>query len=442
MKLTTAEVAAATGGEELGDTVTVSGVEHDSRRVSGGELFVPIRDVRDGHDFIDDAASRGAAAVLTEREGSSVPAVRVADTQAALTALAAFGRSRFGGDVVGVTGSVGKTTTKDLIAAALAPALPVHASFSSYNNVLGVPHTILGAPEETRVLVVELGANAPREIADHCEVARPTIGVVTRVVPAHTEGFGDVDGVARAKSELVAALPASGLAVLNADDPRVAKMARLTSARVMTFGRNGDVYARVLSVAADLRPTLEVRSPWGKITFTLGVRGEHQAANAAAAMAVGASLDVGFEAMAEALESARGPALRMDLQLGRSGMLVLDDSYNANPASMEAALRALAAIPGRRHLAVLGVMAELGELEAQEHARIGRLSHELGLEVVSVAAPGYGTPDFPDAESARVALGDLGKGDVVLVKASRRAKLERLAASLRSETGVRATPRM
>ncbi|HEX4107573.1 MAG TPA: UDP-N-acetylmuramoyl-tripeptide--D-alanyl-D-alanine ligase, partial [Solirubrobacteraceae bacterium] len=425
MRLTTPEVAAATGGEQIGPAIAVEGVALDSRRVSGGELFVPLRAERDGHAFIAAAMQAGAAAYLTEHGANGGPAVRVDDTLRALTALASVGRERFGGEVVGITGSVGKTTTKDLLAAALAPGLRVHANIGSYNNALGVPHTILGAPEGTDVLITELGANAPGEISDHCALARPTIGVVTRVASAHTEGFGGgLEAVARAKGELIAALPDTGVAVLNADDPRVAAMRSLTGARVVTFGeQSGEVSARVLGVDADLRPTLDVQTPWGSVEIHLGVRGAHQAVNAAATVAVGGILGVELAAMARALEAVQGPTLRMDLRRAPSGLIVLDDSYNANPASMQAALRALMSVPADRRVAVLGAMAELGSSSADEHARISRLGDELGVELLSVGAPEYGVPDFPDAAAARAALGPLGEGDAVLIKGSRRAGL-------------------
>jgi UDP-N-acetylmuramoyl-tripeptide--D-alanyl-D-alanine ligase len=432
MRLTTAQLATIVNGEQLSETVEVDGIALDSRRVQGGELFVPIKDARDGHDFIEPAMQGGAAAYLTERETDGGPGVRVRDCRAALRALAVWAREQLTGEVVGITGSVGKTTTKELIAASLAPRYSVHANIASFNNELGIPHTLMGAPRDTDVLVAEIGANSPGEIAAHCEVIRPTVGVVTRVASVHTEGFGDIEAVAREKGALIASLPASGLAVLNQDDARVAAMRPLTEARVLTYGSAGDVRAQVVSVSPSLQPVMDVQTPWGEINgLTLAVAGLHQVGNAAAAIAVAASLGVSLEEIAGALESVSGPPLRMDLRRGDSGALVLDDSYNANPTSMEAALRSLAALPARRRIAVLGVMTELGDEGPAEHRRIAQLAAELGIELLAVSAPEYGVSVVPDSETALKALSGLAEGDAVLVKGSRAAKLELLATRLR-----------
>lgn len=434
MRLTTSEIATVLEGELLGEPVQVDGVALDSRRVRGGELFVPIRDARDGHEFIADALRAGAGAYLTERVEDPGPGVRVQDCRAALRALATWARGQLDAEVVGITGSVGKTTTKDLLAAALAPALTVHASAASFNNDLGVPHTLLTAPEGTRVLVAEIGANAPGEIAALCEVIRPTIGVVTRVAPAHTEGFGGVEEIAREKGALVASLPSSGLAVLNHDDARVAAMRALTDARTLTFGAAGDVRARVVEIGPTLRPVIDVDTPWGAISrLELAVRGAHHATNAAAAITVAASLGVELEAIAAALATTAGAPHRMDLRQARSGALVLDDSYNANPESMEAAMRALAKLPARRRIALAGAMAELGADGPAEHQRIARLAGDLGIELLAVGTPDYGVEVLPDADTALTALAGLGDGDAVLVKASRSAGLDVLAARLRGD---------
>jgi UDP-N-acetylmuramoyl-tripeptide--D-alanyl-D-alanine ligase len=436
MRLTTTDIATITGGTVLGEPVQVVGVALDSRRVRGGELFVAVRDARDGHDFIADAMRAGAGAYLTERREDAGPGVLVEDCRIALTALARWARGRLAAQVVGVTGSVGKTTTKDLIAAALAPRYAVHASVASFNNDLGVPHTLLTAPETTQVLVAELGANGPGEIAAHCALARPTVGVVTLVTPAHTEGFGDIDAIAREKGALIAALPATGLAVLNVDDPRVAAMRTLTDAAVLTFGAAGDVRARIVAMGPELQPIVALDTPWGSISeLPLALHGAHLVANAAAAVAVAVGMGVDLGAIAGALRSASGSPLRMDLRRGASGALVLDDSYNANPASMQAALRALAALPARRRVAVVGVMTELGERGPREHRRIAALASELGIELLAVDAPEYGVAALADADAAVAALQGLGDDDAVLVKGSRRARLEALAARLRDLGG-------
>ena len=434
MRFTTAEVAAATGGRATGDAV-VDGATIDSRTGAGGRLFVAVVAERDGHDFVPAAVEAGAAAVLVER-GSwpGVVAVEVDGTAAALADLGRSARARLAVPVIGVTGSVGKTTVKDLCAAALATSRPVAASERSFNNELGVPLTLVNAAADVEAVVLEMGARGPGHIAALCAVAAPTIGVVTVVAAVHTETFGDVDGVARAKSELVAALPPSGTAVLNADDERVAAMAGATPATVVRFGRSpaADVTATEVAVDDALRASFTLRSPWGAAPVRLAVRGEHQVGNAlaaaAAALAAGAPLDAVVDGLAAP------PASPWRMAVGRSpaGVVVLNDAYNANPTSTRAALRALAALPARRRLAYLGTMAELGDGAAAAHAEVAGDARDLDITVVSVAEPRYGTEAVADvAAAADHARGlGLGEGDAVLVKGSRVAGLERLAEAL------------
>jgi UDP-N-acetylmuramoyl-tripeptide--D-alanyl-D-alanine ligase len=359
----------------------------------------------------------------------------VDDTLDALTGLGRVARSRLSAEVVGITGSVGKTSTKDLAAAALAAAVATTASERSFNNELGVPLTLANAPEGTRVAVVEMGARGPGHIRNLCVVARPTIGVVTAVAAAHTEAFGNLQGVARAKGELVEALPPEGAAVLNADDPRVAAMAGRTAASVVTYSALGasgaDVVAERIELDDDLRARFVVRSPWGRAAVRLEARGAHQVSNALAAVAVAARCGVGVEAAGAALEAARLSPWRMELHRTGSGVTVLNDAYNANPASMAAALHALADLPARRRLAVLGEMAELGARAGDEHRAIADLAQRLGVDLVAVATDAYGVPALADVDAAAAALGGiLRPGDAVLVKASRVAGLERVAALL------------
>jgi UDP-N-acetylmuramoyl-tripeptide--D-alanyl-D-alanine ligase len=433
VRFTTAEVADATGGEAHGPECSVDGASIDSRTVAGGELFVPLKGQVDGHQFIEAALAAGAAAYLTEQEPRGGSAVQVASTADALTALgaAARGKARDDAVVVGITGSVGKTTTKDLVSAVLATAMATHASPRSYNNEIGVPLTLLNAPAGTQALVLEMGARARGDIETLCRIVRPTVGVVTRVAAVHTEGFGDVDGVERAKRELVEALPERGTAVLNADDPRVARMAAATSARVVTFGAAGDVRPTLLDVDGELRPLVRIATPDATFEARLAARGEHQVVNAAAAAAVGWVCGVPPVGLRRGLEEAPLSGQRMALSPGRDGLRVIDDTYNANPPSVEAALRSLVRLPARRRVAVLGPMAELGTEEIPEHARIGRLAAEMGVEVVAVGTPHYGVePVPPDEVQARLA--HLGAGDVVLVKGSRVAGLEHVADALRA----------
>jgi UDP-N-acetylmuramoyl-tripeptide--D-alanyl-D-alanine ligase len=434
MRMAAADVAAAAGGKLVGPDVQVEGATIDSRQVNPGQLFVPVVATRDGHDFISDALAAGAAAYLTAREAlEGTTAVEVEDTLAALAALGRWARDRLPDRVVGITGSTGKTSTKDLLGAVLAGEGPCAVSQRSHNNELGVPLTLVNAPDDARAAVVEMGARGPGHIRWLCGLAHPVVGVVTNVSLSHTEFLGSADGVAAAKAELAIALPASGVAVLNAEDARVMAMARLTSARVLTFGvEAGDVRAAGVEVDGELRPSFVLETPWGRQPVRLALRGAHQAANAAAAAAAALALDVELAAVAHGLASAAASPWRMEVGRSPGGLLVLNDAYNANPASAEAALRALASTEAHRRVAVLGPMLELGSVSAAEHRRIADLARDLGAEVVVVGTDEYGLESHPDAEAALAALDPLGPDDAVLVKASRAAGLERLAARLLS----------
>jgi UDP-N-acetylmuramoyl-tripeptide--D-alanyl-D-alanine ligase len=438
MRFTTTEIAAVTGGEVFGRDVAVEGSGIDSRRIEPGQLFVPIVAERDGHDFIAAATKAGAGAYLTSGPIEAGIAVRVADTAAALTALGRHARSRLPERVVGITGSVGKTSLKDLLAVVAATTWRTSASVGSFNNELGVPLTLANAPDDTELAVVELGARARGHIAELCSVARPTVGVVTVVAGAHLELFRTLEEVAVAKGELVAALPAEGTAVLNADDPLVEAMAERTEAEVVRFGTTaGDVRAEGIVVGDDLRARFTLVSPWGSAPVRLGVAGAHQVINAlgagAAALAMGATL----EAVAAGLGRGRLSAMRMDLVTRADGVRILDDTYNANPTSMLAALDAVATGGARRRFAVLGTMAELGEYADEAHRAIAAAAAERGIDVVTVAEPRYGVTgagavETPEAAVERLASVGLRDGDVVLVKASRSAGLELVVAGLGS----------
>jgi UDP-N-acetylmuramoyl-tripeptide--D-alanyl-D-alanine ligase len=369
--------------------------------------------------------------------------IAVDDTGAALLDIGRAARRRLSCPVVGITGSVGKTSTKDMTAAALGAALRVAASARSWNNELGVPLTLANAGEDTEVAVIEMGARGVGHIALLCSVARPTVAVVTAVASVHTELFGSVDAVARAKAELVEALPDDGIAVLNGDDPRVAAMAGRTSAQVLHYGVAGSGWpaaldgSRTLDVTAEgvelddqLRARYVLRSPWGSTEVVLGARGAHQVPNSLAALTVALHLGAGLEEATGALRDAPVSPWRMELRTAPSGARILNDAYNANPVSMAAAVDALARLPARRRVAVLGVMAELGPEGPAEHRRVAAMAAERGIDVVAVGTADYGIEPVADLEAAEQAVGPLDQGTAVLVKASRVAGLERLAARL------------
>ncbi|MEZ5250661.1 MAG: UDP-N-acetylmuramoyl-tripeptide--D-alanyl-D-alanine ligase [Ilumatobacteraceae bacterium] len=424
-------MARDTGGRLVGPDVVIDGVSFDSRAIVPGQLFVPIVDRRDGHDFIESALVDGAAAYLTAGPARGGTAVVVDDTLAALMRLAAARRDRSTATVVGITESVGKTSTKDLVRDALAPSRRTHANERSFNNDQGLPTTVLNAPDDTEVLVVEMGMRGAGEIARLCEIARPSIGVVTRVAEAHSDRLGGIDGVARAKRELVESLPVDGTAILNADDPRVLAMAGHTSAAVLRYGEQEGCDVHVTSVVLDhlARPAFAAHTPWGEVFVRLGVSGRHMVANAAAALAVVGAVGADLDAAVAAMADTRLTAMRMDVMMLRSGARIIDDSYNANPTSMRAALDALAALPAVRRRAVLGVMAEISEPE-REHRAIHAYAAQRGVEVLAVGTDLYGVTGLPDPAAAVEALGRLGEDDAVLVKGSRVAGLERVVESL------------
>ncbi len=421
-------VAAATGGWLHGPDVEIDGVSFDSRSVLAGQLFVPIVADRDGHEFIANALARGAVAYFTSHHPVGDTAIQVTDTLPALMALARAQRPNFEGPVIGVTGSVGKTSTKDLALAALSESKRTWANERSFNNEQGLPTTLLNTPDDTEVLVLEMGMRGHGEIAKLCAIARPSIGVITRVAEAHSDRVGGIEGVARAKAELIASLPANGLAILNADDPRVRAMAAMSDAPVLLYGEAADADVRVGNLQLDdlARPSFRLHSPWGACDVQLGISGRHMANNAAAALAcvgaVGGDLATGAAALADVGLT----PMRMEVQRTAAGAIILNDCYNANPTSMRAALDALVDLPARRRVAVLGVMAEITDADT-EHLAIAEYATGKGIELLAFGTDLYGIAPTIDPIAA---LGSLAGGDAVLVKASRVVGLERIAAAL------------
>ncbi len=440
MRCSASELTAHLGAELVGPDVGIEGASIDSRTIRRGQLYVPIVAQRDGHAFIPAALEAGAPAYLTAREPAGGTAICVRDTAAALLRLGAFARSRVGG-AIGITGSVGKTTTKDLLAACLAATYRTAASERSFNNELGLPLTLFNAPDVAQWVVLEMGARGAGQIEQLAEVARPDVGIVTRVAKAHVEYFGGLDGVARAKGELVAALPASGLAVLNFDDPRVRAMALLSACPVLGYAvdADADVRAEHVLLDRDLRAQFRLSSPWGQADVKLAVHGAHQVANALAAATVALWCGVPIETVAAALAVSHGSPLRMEVHRVPGGPILVVDCYNANPASAEAAVRSLAALPGERKLAVLGLMAELGDDSESEHRRVARVAEELGIEVVGYETGLYGGAHVRGIEEAVALMRTMGPADASLVKGSRVAKLEDV---VRTYAGAARAPRL
>jgi len=440
------EAAQACGGRLTGDDVDITGASFDTRLLQPGWLFLPTEpepgaEGRDGHDFVEAAVQAGAAAVLARRAVPAPCVIEVADRPGAVMAAAAeitrWLRTRVeaqvSGRVIGITGSVGKTSTKEFTLAALGARWRTWGSPRSYNNDWGLPVTLMQAPDDVEALVFEMGMRGFGEIARLCELARPDVGVVTAVAEAHTERVGGLDGVARAKGELVEALPSGGLAVLNGDDARVAAMARRTVARTITYGSGPGVDVRVddLRVDAGACASFTLHTPWGHADAALTVPGRHMAYNAAAAVAVAAALGADPSAAAAALATARPGAGRMTVSQLATGALLVDDAYNANPRSMRAALEALADLDVAHRVAVLGEMAELADAD-DHHRHIAAYAQSLGITVIAVATPRYGLEVTPlEGVAEHPALADLGAGCAVLVKGSRMARLERVVEVLR-----------
>jgi len=465
------DVATLTGGElhpgpgagrgaRVDDVLVDGPVVTDSREAGPGSLYVArVGEHADGHRFVGLARDNGAVAALTTRPVGELPCVVVDDVQAAFGCLARGVVDRCPKlRVIGITGSSGKTGTKDLLASVLATVAETVAPVGSLNGEVGVPLTVCRVTPSTRFLVVEMGARAVGHIRYLTEVAPPGIAVVLNVGSAHLGEFGSVDRVAHAKAELVQALPPDGVAILNADDPVVAAMGRLTDARVVTVGRSEGAMVRATDVALDRlgRPSFTLAVGGRSAPVTLALHGEHQVGNALSVAAAALECRLGLEQVAAALGAARATSRwRMEVIERDDGVTVVNDAYNANPDSVRAALAALAGMAGggrgerrqapdarRRTWAVLGEMLELGDQSRTEHERVGRLAATLGIDqvlavgegarpVVDGARPAGPAPAagaavswVPDADTAyRLLCTQLRRGDVVLLKSSRDAGL-------------------
>ncbi|MCK7622120.1 UDP-N-acetylmuramoyl-tripeptide--D-alanyl-D-alanine ligase [Streptomyces sp. RS10V-4] len=469
ISLTLAEIGRITGGQQHDipdpDRVVTGPVVSDSRAVRPGGLFVAFAGERaDGHDFAAGAVEAGAAAVLAARP-VGVPAIVVDDVVAALGALARAVVERLGTSVIGLTGSAGKTSTKDLIAQLLQRHGPTVWPEGNLNNEIGLPLTALRADATTRHLVLEMGARGIGHIRYLAELTPPRIGVVLNVGSAHVGEFGGREKIAQAKGELVEALPAAedgGVAVLNADDPFVRAMASRTRARTVFFGesREADVRAENVRLNGLGQPAFTLHTPSGCSDVTMRLYGEHHVSNALAAAAVAHELGMPVDEIATALsEAGTLSRWRMEVTERADGVTVVNDAYNANPESMRAALRALVAMgaarsaEGGRTWAVLGEMAELGEESLAEHDAVGRLVVRLNVsKLVAVGGreaawldmgaknEGSWGEESVHVSDARAAVDllrrELRPGDVVLVKASRSVGLERVAAALLDGEGA------
>ncbi len=453
IELTLQQVADAVSGRvvDADPEQLVDAVITDSREVADGTatLFVARQgEHQDGHDHAESAIRAGAVAVLASRDLPGVARVVVEDTDQGLARLAGHVRDTVDPVVVGITGSVGKTTTKDMVRAACGASRRTVAAVGSYNNEVGVPLTLLATRTDTQVLVVEMGARGVGQVTPLATLARPRVGIVTAVAGVHLELFGSLEEVALAKGELVEALPEDGTAILNADDARVAAMAERASASVLRCSATGrgdaDLTATDVHLDTRARARFTARTPWGAHEVVLPVAGRHHVGNALYALAAAGAVGADVAAAADALATAPMSQWRAAV-IEASGVVVLDDPYNANPTSTLAALDTLAAmdVPGRR-VAVLGVMAEIGADHDTEHWRVGSRAAGVVDHLVVVGSEarpivsgardsGLSRVDqVADVDEAIAALSDVGPGDAVLVKASRVAGLEAVTVGLQA----------
>ncbi len=456
---TTEEIAAATGGHGPGG-IAVRGVSIDSRSIAPGDLFVALRDARDGHDFVADALARGAAAALVDRDppgiAADAPLLRVAETLQGLAVLGMAGRARMPGRVAAVTGSVGKTGTKDMLRLALGALGPTHAAVASYNNHWGVPITLARMPRETAFAVIEIGMNNPGEIAPLARMARPHAICVTQIGEAHIGHMGSLDAIAEEKGAIAAGLEPGGTAVLNRDTPffpRLAEIARIHgAAHILGFGRDAAADVRLLDATTGPEGTRARIDLAGRVVDVVlpGAIGTHHAMNACAALGMVAALGVDVAIAAAALAgyapgAGRGEAREIALPGGGKALLV-DESYNAAVPAMRAALATLALRPAKgRRVAVLGDMRELGEFSAQLHASLAPdaaaadLVFCCGPEMARLYAllpAGKRGAHAPDSASlAPVVREALQDGDVVLVKGALGSRMKLIVEALTAASG-------
>ena len=456
MKRTLAEFARVCGGRLCGSDAAYTDVVSDSRTLAPQQLFVALKGPRfDGHEFVGAALALGAAGALVDAEQPvRLAQIIVPDTQAALERAARHWRAGFSGALVGVAGSNGKTTAKEMTAAILGQSGNCLATRGNLNNHIGVPLTLLRLTPAHRFAVVEMGANRAGEVAALVSIARPTIGMITNAGAEHLEGFGSLEGVARAEGEMVAGLTAGATAVINADDEFAGLWRALTPARVVTFGvrEPADFSAAEVHTSVGSEGFLtqfRLSAPAGSAAIHLAVGGAHNVANALAAAAAAASAGASLEHIAAGLAAVRAVPGRLQFKQALSGAWLIDDSYNANPSSVRAAIEVLSSLAGRKWL-VLGDMAELGEFAEAAHSAIGEFARAHGVERLyatgalaarAVDSFGAGAQWYSDAAALTAALtGALGKAapDVrLLIKGSRVNRLERVVDALAADSAAK-----
>lgn len=446
------EVLHAVRGELLAGDLSskITGVSTDTRTIKDGDLFFAlVGESSDGHKFLADALSKGASGVVVSKKVEARQlAIRVADTLIALGDLAAYYRSQFSPDLIGVTGSVGKTTTREMIAAVVAARGPVLKSQGNFNNEIGVPLTLFELDSKHKTAVIEMAMRGPGQIAYLAKMARPSIGVITNIHMSHIEVLGSLDAIADAKGELLDYLPLDGSAILNVDDEYFLHLKDRANCRVISFGESPSADIRAVSAGIDSKGccTFKVLTPRGEFDVRIHVPGEHNIKDALAAIAVGEVLEIDHQFTQEALAGFKAPEKRSNVVPARRGFVVVDDTYNASPASTHSALKTIKLMEGKRKIAVLGDMLELGDHAPEEHLKLGKAAFETGVDMLIVVgelakliargAIDAGMPvssvlEFEDSWLAAKELADkLQERDVVLVKGSRSMKMERVVEAL------------
>ena len=436
MRISASEVARITNGRLIGADVIANGISFDTRSLLSGQAFVALSGERDGHDHLLQASEAGAAFAIVShgKAVQSLPCVETTDSLTALGQVAKFCRAQLSPSVknrvIGITGSAGKTSTKNMIFSVLSSKWThAHAATASLNNDIGLPVTIINAPNDCDALVLEMGMRGFGEITRLCETAEPTISVVTNVGDAHSERVGGIEGVARAKSEIVAALGDNGIAILNADDSRVNAMASLVKGRVVTFGisPNSDVRVEVQNIDDNGIVTATFFYDGVSVTGIVPLPGVHMMLNAAAAVAVGIMCDISLSDAVAALAHTASETGRMQWCTTQSGIRIIDDSYNANTTSMMAALHVLAQVNSKRRIAVLGHMAEIANTE-ESHLQITSFCHSNKIELLALETDLYGSDALEVSDVIRMI--DDAAETVVLVKGSRAARTERVVSAL------------
>jgi UDP-N-acetylmuramoyl-tripeptide--D-alanyl-D-alanine ligase len=435
MTLELAEIARLLQAHGSFRPAVVSGWSVDTRTLRAGDLYFALRGPNhDGHDYAARALELGAAAVVVEHSMGLPSELIVPDALRAMAGIAAYARHKWGGRIVAVTGSAGKTTTKDAIASLLGAALEVGKTSGNFNNNVGVPLSLLRLPERCRVGVIEIGMNHAGEIRELAQIAAPDVAVVTNVGHAHAEFFDSIEGIAAAKRELVEALPVSGVAVLNADDPRVSAMRAAHAGRSVLFGvsERADVRAKAVEMSAE-----GIRFSVDGVRLESALRGAHNLSNLLAALAVARVFEIPLENLSAPVRAFSPGDMRGERSTHR-GITVWNDCYNSNPDAARAMLDVLAATPARRRIAILGEMLELGQASPELHAGVGRHAARLGVDTLAgvsgharemvdaAAAAGLEALFFEDAAAAgEWARGAVREGDAVLFKGSRGVRMER-----------------